>query len=322
MSEAEAGTVSIPAPGDGAECVGGAAPGPRGRETPAQGRRSEDRLPRGGRVVFCDFGRSKIYALAESGEQVEMFDSLEDMVGKLRPDMVIIDGLPGRLQKTAAEIVKTGIVFLRLKSLGQLSEERKGKGVKKSDENDVKLLRELFHRRPEAFQPLLTSPSELEVRALTELWVELTRQKKAARHARTTTEDPVATEAHKTLRRLIDVLAKRIHEKAMALQLYKKAVEELGLRGPSLAYIISHDGWALTTLARDKLAVRYAVIQRPYRKRPLRSQLLILLAKSAVLNKHPRYRKIYQHYRQRGKKHWPAILRVAKRILRDLRQLK
>jgi len=41
--EAEAGAVSIPAPGDGAETVeGGAAPGPQSRETPAQGRRGED----------------------------------------------------------------------------------------------------------------------------------------------------------------------------------------------------------------------------------------------------------------------------------------
>jgi len=39
----EAGTVSIPAPGDGAECVGGAAPGPQSRETPGLvARRSED----------------------------------------------------------------------------------------------------------------------------------------------------------------------------------------------------------------------------------------------------------------------------------------
>ena len=42
MSEAEAGTAPIPAPGDGAECVGGAAPGPQSREAPAQGRRGED----------------------------------------------------------------------------------------------------------------------------------------------------------------------------------------------------------------------------------------------------------------------------------------
>jgi len=38
----EIGTAPIPAPGDGAERVGGAAPGPQSRETPAQGRRTED----------------------------------------------------------------------------------------------------------------------------------------------------------------------------------------------------------------------------------------------------------------------------------------
>jgi len=49
VSEAEAGTAPIPAPGDGAENgVGGAAPGPQGRETPDI-RSSDERKPRRGR---------------------------------------------------------------------------------------------------------------------------------------------------------------------------------------------------------------------------------------------------------------------------------
>jgi len=275
----------------------------------------------GVRVVFADFGRGKVYALVENGEHVEMFYSLEDMVGRLSPDTIVVDSLPGKLQKTAAEIAKTGIVFLRLKSLGKLSEERKSNGVRKTDENDVKLLRELFHRHPEAFQPLFTSPEELEVRALTEMWVELAGLKKTTKFTRTTFDNPITAEAHKTLKRLMYRLSEEVHQKALKLPLYHRAHEELGLRGPILAYIISHDTIALTTLPRDKLIIRYAMTHRPNRRRPLRSQLLILLARAAVLHGHPRYSQIYQHYRQKGKKHWPTILRVAKRLLRDLRQL-
>jgi predicted PP-loop superfamily ATPase len=40
-----------------------------------------------------------------------------------------------------------------------------------------------------------------------------------------------------------------------------------------------------------------------------------------VLNKHHRYLSVYECYLRRGKKHWQAILRVAIRILRDIRRL-
>ncbi len=244
------------------------------------------------------------------------------MTDKLNPAVIVIDILPSGLQKTATEIAKEGIVFLRLKDPKKISDERKSNGVGKTDEDDVKLLKILYCRRPDIFQLLFIAPEELNVRALTELWVEMAGQKKRAKHARTTTNNQVAIKAHKTLRRLVDELSKEIHEKALRMPMYSKAVEELGLKGPILAYIISHDGWALKTLSRDRLAIRYYVTDRPRRRRPLRSRLLILLANTAVLNGHPRYRKIYEHYRQKGKKHWQAILRVAKRILRDLRQLK
>ena len=271
--------------------------------------------------MFVDFGRGKVYALTDKGEQVEVFDNLEDVIGKLCPNTVVIDSLPAKFQKTAAELTNTGITFLRLKNLKKISEERKSNGVKKTNENDVKLLRGLFYRHPEEFQPLSTSPEELEVRALTELWVGITRHKKMAKHARTTTEDQLVTEMHKTLTRYTKVLAKRIHEKAMALQLYRKAVEELGVKGPMLAYIICHDAIALTTLPKDRLAVRYCMTRRFWKRRPFRSRLLTLLAAAAVINGHPKYRKIYEEYRQKGKRHWSAILRVAMRMLRDLRQL-
>ncbi len=273
-----------------------------------------------GKVVFVDFGRNKVYALTADSDDVSEFDSLVEMVDSLSPAVVVVDSLPSKLQNMAAELAKTGITFLRLKDLKKLSEERKNNGVRKSDEDDVKLLKTVYNKNPNLFQPLFTSPEELEVRALTELWVELAGQKKSAKNARTTTDNPVAVETHRALKRLVEKLSKEIHEKALSLPLYRKAVQEMGLKGPTLAYIISHDSVALTTLPRDKLDIRYDMTDRHWRGRKLRSRLLILLASSTVLNRNPRYRQIYEHYRQKGKKHWPAILRVAKRILRDLRQ--
>jgi hypothetical protein len=40
-----------------------------------------------------------------------------------------------------------------------------------------------------------------------------------------------------------------------------------------------------------------------------------------ILNKHHRYLAVYESYLRSGKKRWQAILRVAKRILRDIRRL-
>jgi hypothetical protein len=55
----------------------------------------------------------------------------------------------------------------------------------------------MFYKAPDLFQPLYTSPLELEVRALTELWVEMAGIKRAAKYMRTTTDDPLAVETHR-----------------------------------------------------------------------------------------------------------------------------
>jgi hypothetical protein len=269
--------------------------------------------------VFVDFGRNRIYALPEDGQEVVVFNDFLEMFGKLRPTMVVADSYPRRLLPTMTRL--GGALFLRLRDLKKLSEERENNGLRKTDENDVKALRQIFLGRPDLFQPLYTSPVELEVRALTELWLEMAGIKRAAKNTRTTTDDPLAVEIHKVLRRYVNRLATRIHEKALELPLYRMAVERLGLKGPALAYIISHDSIVFKTLSRTGLETRYELFRRPWRGRGLRSQLLILLAHIMILNKHRRYLSVYECYRRRGKKHWQAILRVAKRILRDIRRL-
>jgi hypothetical protein len=185
----------------------------------------------------------------------------------------------------------------------------------------VKVLRQIFYEAPGLFQPLYASSLELEVRSLTELWVEMAGIKRAAKNTRTTTDDPLANEAHKILRRYTERLATRIHERAMELPLYRMVVERLGLKGPALAYIISRDTIVFKTLSRTGLETRYELFRRRWKSRGLRSQLLILLAYATVTNRNQRYLAVYECYRRRGKKRWQAILRVAERILRDVRRL-
>ena len=245
--------------------------------------------------VFVDFGRNRVYALPEDGEEVMVFNDFLEMFEKLRPMIVVADSYPRKLLQTMTRF--SGATFLRLRDLKKLSEERRNNGLRKTDENDVKALRQIFLGRPDLFQPLYTSPLELEVRALTELWVELAGIKKAAKYARTTTNDPLAVETHRVLQRYTKRLATRIHEKAMELPLYRMAVERLGLRGPSLAYIISHDGLTLKTMSRERLIFRFQLTgRRRYKKRNMKSRLMIILARSAVFNKHQRYYQVYQRF--------------------------
>jgi hypothetical protein len=278
--------------------------------------------------VFVDFGRGRVYALPEDCDEVVVFNDFLEMFEKLRPTIVVSDCYPRKLQPTITRL--DGATFLRLRDLKKLSEERKKNGLRKTDENDVKTLREMFYKAPDLFQPLYTSPVELEVRALTELWVEMAGIKKAAKYARTTTNDPVTVKTHRVLQRYTKRLATRIHERAMELPLYRMAGERLGLKGATLAYIISHDGLTLKTMSRERLIFRFQLTgRRRYKKRNMKSRLMIILARSAVFNKHQRYYQVYQRCFERfqtegyGRKRafWKSILRVAERILKDLHTL-
>jgi hypothetical protein len=297
--------------GDGNRCL----PSPDKAQAP-MGRR--------GGTVFLDFGRNKVFAVTDDSDEVLVFNNLTELVEKLRPAVIVLDSLPGKQQSAAAELAKTGIMFLRLKDLKKLSEERKNNGVKKSDENDVVVLKVLFRRNSDDFQPLFETPEELTIRRLTELWLQMTSLKKSSKQARTTTDNQLAVEIHRTQVRIVERLAEEIHGKASKLPLYRLTNEKLGLRGPTLAYILSHDGWAFKTLDSDRLQVRYRLVPLR-RRRSQRSRLLIMLANTAVINEHPRYYGIYLKYiekfRDRPRKHWKAVLRVARRILRDLRLL-
>jgi hypothetical protein len=315
-----------PAPG----ATGGAGPG-----SPNLGRPVRDTLPIrkegwGSKMVFLDFGRSKIFAVTDDSDEVLVFNNLAELAEKLNPAVIVLDSLPRKQQNAAAELAKTGIVFLRLKDLKKLSEERENNGMKKSDGNDVVMLKTLYRRKPDIFQPLFETPEELAIRELTEMWVQQTFLKMVSKQVRTTTSHPIATEIHRIHRRLAERLAEEIHAEALKLPLYRLTFQKLGLKGPALAYLISHDGWALKTLPREKLILRFQMTgRRKHKRRNARSRLLIMLAMSAVLHKHPVYHQVYQRYFERfkvegdsGRKaHWKAILRVAEKILRHMHSL-
>jgi len=310
--------------------VGEAAPGLRGRETPETGEKKTLPIRRGGKTVFVDFGRDKLFVLTDDNNEVSVFNNLAELAEKLKPAVIVLDSLPGKQQNTAAELAKTGIIFLRLKDLKKLSEERKSNGLKKSDENDVVVLKTLFLRNSDDFRPLFETPEELIVRELTEEWATFTLMKKVSKQKRTTANHPLAIKAHRTLQNIVDEFSEEIHREAMKLPLYRLTFEQLGLKGPTLAYLLGHDGWALKTLPREKLIFRFQMTgRRRYKGRKTRSKLLIMLAMSTVLNKHPRYHEVYRRCFEKfkaegnsGKKaYWKAILRVAERILRDLHSL-
>jgi hypothetical protein len=94
--------------------------------------------------------------------------------------------------------------------------------------------------------------------------------------SRTSINHPLAKEIHRENRRLVEKLAEEIHREALKLPLYRTTFERLGLKGSALAYIISHDGWALKTLLRDKLILRFQMtVRRRYKGRKTRSKLLM-----------------------------------------------
>jgi hypothetical protein len=120
--------------------------------------------------------------------------------------------------------------------------------------------------------------------------MEMAGIKRAAKNTRTITDDPLAVEIHKVLRRYTEGLATRIHEKAMGIELYSMAVERIGLKGPALAYVISHGGLMLKTMSRERLIFRFQLTgRRRHKKRDMKSRLMIVLARSAVFNRHQGY---------------------------------
>ena len=65
--------------------------------------------------VFVDFGRNRVYALPEDGQEVVVFNDFLEMFEKLRPTIVVADSYPRKLQPTITRL--DGATFLRLRDL-------------------------------------------------------------------------------------------------------------------------------------------------------------------------------------------------------------
>jgi hypothetical protein len=87
--------------------------------------------------VFVDFGHGGVYALPEDGGEEVVFNDFLETFGKLRPKIVVADSYPRRLLPTMTRL--GGALFLRLRDLKKLSEERRNNGLRKTDENDWRL---------------------------------------------------------------------------------------------------------------------------------------------------------------------------------------
>ena len=47
-------------------------------------------------VVYVDFGKNKIYALTDDGDEVMVFNNLAELAERLRPAVIVLDNLPGK----------------------------------------------------------------------------------------------------------------------------------------------------------------------------------------------------------------------------------
>jgi len=48
-------------------------------------------------LVYVDFRRNKLYALADDSEEVLTLNNLAELAGRLRPAVIVLDNLPGKL---------------------------------------------------------------------------------------------------------------------------------------------------------------------------------------------------------------------------------
>lgn len=268
------------------------------------------------RRVFVDFGLGKVYCLADGGDKVTEFTDLKQVVERLKPDEVVADSYPRRCLETMRELMKEGVKFLRLVDLNLLTSHRKLNGIEKSDENDVKILREIFEARPESFREL--EMDRVLLMLLTEQWGIFNDLRKKVKQV---SIENIADETYKELSNTVKRLSRRVVKEADKLPLYRKIVEETGIRGPSLAYIVAHHYDDLLTLPRDKLVTKFQLIKRNHKRRRKSSQILIKLAWS-ISQKNNKYKAVYRHYYEKfkGYRHrkWKAILRVAHKLLRDI----
>jgi hypothetical protein len=277
-------------------------------------------------TVFIDFGAGKVYALPDNSDEVITFADLKELIQKLRPAVVVADNYPRSTLLQITEMATNKITFLKYKQLRKVAEARRLNGLKKSNKNDALIIRQLYYHSPEDFTCLFHLPEELPVRLELGIWRKTAAVVKLYKSDSTTPSKEVK-DMLTTAKRVLKRLSIKIHIMALSLPLYRLASEELGLKGPTLAYIISYDYQDFIKLGRDKLYRKYQLTHGKKKYRTFKSQLLYMIANNAVLNKNPRYIATYvrlnKKYRDQGRRNARnmAVWGVAQKIVEDLRRI-
>ena len=246
------GTAPIPAPGDGAEGLGGAAPGPQSREAPAQGRRGEDNTAAigGGGRFYCDVhrtgknGEGFRITFTTDGVSFKQVDSFADIPAR-EGDAVFVDTLPLHHTDGLLELLRRGVEVYYLRRLTLISRKREELRLSKTARNDVKALMIIgerwFRRVTEDF--LVMRRMITAYRSLLKTHQQLLNKSKALSED----ERSLLKPAIKAVEEQMGKLAERIAEEAgKRYPAYNKIVEELGIDGnlsamEALAEIVIYD---------------------------------------------------------------------------------
>ncbi len=241
MKEEEVGAAPIPAPRDGAECVGGAAPGPHGREAPVpEGRRNEEcrAATNGGGVKwFCDVHKTRRnnegfrITFTSDGEIFRHVDGFEDIPAKAG-DRVYVDTIPVEHTDEMINLLRRGVEIYCVRRLTLIARRREELGLPKSERNDVKALmaieKKWFRRVDEDF---------LVMRRMIVTYSTLmrTHQQLVNRYsALSNVEKSVLKPLIKATEEQTEVLASKIAEEAgKRYPAYNRLVDELNIDTPT-----------------------------------------------------------------------------------------
>ncbi len=236
----EAGAAPIPAPRDGAECVGGAAPGPRYRETGSTARSGACRAASGGGVSFyADVHRTKrsgegfriTYTTdGESFRYADGFDELPAGSG----DRVFVDALPVQDTDGALELLRRGAELYYLRRLTLIKKRREELRLSKTTRNDLRALMSIeekwFRRVTEDF--LVMRRMILAYRSLHRAHQQLLNKYKAISERERSSLRPAIA----ALEEQMDEMAKNIADEAgRRYPAYDRIADELGIRGNACA---------------------------------------------------------------------------------------
>ncbi len=240
MGAETAGTVLIPAPRDGAEGVGGAAPGPQGRETGSTARRGACTAASGGGVsYYADVHRTKRngggfrITYTTDGESFRYADGFGDLPAG-SGDRVYVDTIPLQHTDGVIELLRRGVEVYYLRRLTLIKKGREELRLSKTTRNDLRVLMSIeekwFRRVTEDF--LVMRRMILAHRSLHKAHQQLLNKSKALSGR----ERDVLRPAIESIEGQMEALAREISgEAAKRYTAYSRLVDELGIDGNTTA---------------------------------------------------------------------------------------